>query len=405
MSDSSRVLVSGPLAGFASGFAFELAELGYSLPSADAQMRLMQHVSNWLAWQGLAVGDLSVEVVERFVAARRCRYRSMRSARALAPLLGFLRRVGVAPPPGPAGPPVGPVEEIIARFARYLSTERGLAAATVASYVSQAGVFLRWRVDRYGYDWGSLSASQVHEFVGVRARGQRPRSVQVGVNALRSLLRWMGTRRLVAPGLAEGLGSVAAHSMAALPRALTEVEVRQLFAGLPAAGPVRLRNEAILALLWRLGLRAGEVAGLLLEDIDWRAGVILVRGKGARYDQVPLPVDVGGLLAAYLEHGRPVGFGYRRVFLALDAPHRPIGSAGVSSVVARAAAEAGIAYPVHAHRLRHTAACRVLAGGGGLVETGQLLRHASVGATAVYAKVDIAALAVLARPWPAVGAR
>jgi site-specific recombinase XerD len=404
MSHSSRVLVSGPLARFASGFALELAEMGYSPPSAEAQMRLMQHVSSWLAAQGLVVGELTAEVVERFVAARRSRYRSMRSARALVPLLGFLRRVGAAPTLGPATP-VGPVEEVTARFARHLRNERGLTEATVASYVSQSTAFLRWRLDEYGCDWGSLKALQVHEFICVRAQGQRPRSVQVGVNAVRALLRWMGTRKLVAGGLADGLGPVATRAVApALPKALTDAQVRGIFAGLPAAGPVRLRDGAILALLWRMGLRAGEIAGLLLEDIDWRTGVILVRGKGDRHDRVPLPVDVGGLLAAYLRYGRPVGFEYRRVFLALDAPHHPIGAKGVSDAVARAAARAGFAQPVHAHRLRHTTACRVLAGGGGLVEAGQLLRHGSVGATAVYAKVDTIALAVLARPWPG-GAR
>jgi site-specific recombinase XerD len=405
MSHSFRVRVSGSLAEFAPGFAAELAGLGYSPRGAEAQMRLMQHVSRWLASQGLVVGDLSVEVVEGFVAARRSRYRSMRSARALVPLLGFLRRVGAAPMPALAKP-VGPVEEITARFAEYLCSRRGLAEATVASYVSQCAVFLRWRLDEYGGDWSSLKAVQVHEFICVRAEGQRSRSVQVGVNAVRALLRWMGARKLVAADLVDGLGPVAARTVPpGLPKALADTQVRELFAALPTAGSARLRDEAILALLWRMGLRAGEVAGLLLDDIDWRSGVILVRGKGERHDRVPLPVDVGGLLAAYLEHGRPVGFGYRAVFLALDAPHRPIGAKGVSDVVARAAARAGIAYPVRAHRLRHTTACRVLAGGGGLVEAGQLLRHASISATAVYAKVDIAALAVLARPWPGGSAR
>ena len=120
---------------------------------------------SWLASQGLDAGDLSAEVVERFVVSRRSRCRSMRSARALLPLLGFLRGVGVAPMPVPATP-AGPVEEIIARFAEHLRAGRGLADATVVSYVSQAAVFLRWRVERYGADWGSLTAMQVHEYVG-----------------------------------------------------------------------------------------------------------------------------------------------------------------------------------------------------------------------------------------------
>jgi len=296
--------------------------------------------------------------------------------------------------------PAGAVPVLAARFGEYLRTRRGLAAATVASYTRQAVVFLRWRVDRAGEDWASLDAGQVREFVAFRARGQRPRSVQVGLNALRALLRWMCAEGLVRDGLAEGVGPVAAGTMSALPKTLTDAQVDAIRAGLPAGGPVRLRNEAMLALLRRMGLRAGEVAGLRLDDIDWRSGVVAVRGKGARLDLVPLPVDVGQALAAYLQHARPAGLGHRQVFLALDAPHRPIGACAVSSVVARAAASAGIAPPVHAHRLRHTTAGRVLAAGGGLAEVGQLLRHASPGATGWYAKVDTASLAVLARPWP-----
>lgn len=155
----------------------------------------------------------------------------------------------------------------------------------------------------------------------------------------------------------------------------------------------------------RLGLRAGEVASLRLEDIDWRAGVLTVRGKGARRDQVPLPADVGRLFAAYLRRGRPAGTAQREVFLALDAPHHRLAGGAVSSVTARALARAGIPGPGAAHRLRHTAACGVLAAGGGLAEAGELLRHASAAATAVYAKCDLATLATLARPWPTGAAR
>lgn len=400
MSIVSTVRVIGPLAGFTGGFAAELARLGYAPRSAEEQLRLMGHVSNWLLSHGLAVGDLDESVVARYVAARRLRYRKLRSARAVRPLLEFLRSSGAAPVPGPAGA-TGPVDEVLVLFAEYLRTGRGLAPATVSSYLSQVTVFLKWRADRYGVDWGTLTARQVHEFVVVRARGQQPRSLQFGVNALRALLRWLGARGVVAAGLAGGLGSVAVYTLSGLPKALTDVEAEQLLTGLQVPGPVRLRNEAMLALLRRVGLRAGEVARLRLDDIHWRAGVLDVRGKGGRRDQVPLPVDVGELIVAYLRDGRPVGFGHRNVFLAVDAPHRPIGAAAVSDVVARAAAAAGMQQSVRAHRLRHTTGRRVLAAGGGLVETGQLLRHASVGATSVYAKVDVDALAVLARPWPA----
>lgn len=137
-----------------------------------------------------------------------------------------------------------------------------------------------------------------------------------------------------------------------------------MVAGLPSS-PARVRNEAMLALMWRLGLRAGEVAGLRLEDIDWRAAIVLVRGKRARLDQLPLPVDAGNLLAGYLSRGRPRGPAHRQVFLALDAPHGPLGAAAVSSVAGRALAAAGVSGGGGAHRLRHTAACGVLAAAAG----------------------------------------
>jgi site-specific recombinase XerD len=133
--------------------------------------------------------------------------------------------------------------------------------------------------------------------------------------------------------------------------------------------------------------------------------VLAVRGKRARRDQLPLPVDVGEHLAAYLRRGRPAGTAHREVFLALDAPHHRLSGSAVSSAASRALARSGVEGPGAAHRLRHTAACRVLAGGGGLVEAGQLLRHASAAATAIYAKSDLAALAVLARSWPLGGHR
>lgn len=404
MSGSPEVSWSDPLAEFVSGFSAELAGLGYSPRGAEAQLRLMRQLSVWLAGQGFVVTDLTVEVVERYVAARRLRHSNMRSVRALAPLLGFLRRVGAVPMPLDAAP-VGPVEVLTARFSEYLHTQRGLAPATVVSYASQAAVFLVWRIDQRGAEWESLTAKEVSEFVAVRATGQRPRSLQVGINALRALLRWMSVEEQVPAGLAEGIGPVATTAMMSVPKALAGNQIADLFARLPPDGPVRLRNEAMLVLLWRMGLRAGEVAGLRLDDIDWRNGVILVRGKGDRHEQMPLPADVGELLVAYVAGGRPADGGHRHVFLGVDAPHRPIGTACVSSVVARAAAGAGIDGPVHAHRLRHTAACHVITGGGGLVEAGQLLRHESTTATAIYAKADITALAALVRPWPDAGVR
>jgi integrase len=151
-------------------------------------------------------------------------------------------------------------------------------------------------------------------------------------------------------------------------------------------------------LLGRLGLRCGEVAALRLDDVDWRAGEIVVCGKRSRIDRLPLPGDVGEALADYLSRARPRGFG-RTVFLRAQAPLDGLSGDAVSEVVVRACRRAGIA-PVRAHRLRHTIATEMLRRGAGLTEIGQVLRHHSIEATATYAKVDRAALSRLAVPWP-----
>jgi integrase/recombinase XerD len=393
----SGVPVTGPLAGFVEGFLVDLSGLGYSPRSLEGQLRVVRHLSGWLAVEGLAAEDLTGRVVARFVAVRRGVAPSMRSEKALVPLLVYLRGLGAAPDAEPSQPAT-PAEVVLERFAHYLSVERALAAATVLSYVSQVRPF--FVVHPSEEEWSSLNARQVADFVTRRAVGQRARSLQVGANALRVLLRWMWLEEMVATQLAEAVGSVAAPTGTVPPKALTAAEVRAVIGALPASGPARLRNESMLVMMLRLGLRAGEVASLRLEDIAWRTGLVQIRGKGARCDELPLPVDVGELVAAYLRHGRPVGTGHREVFLGLLAPHRPATAVTVSCMAADLMRRADIGGSGAAHRFRHTAACGVLAAGGGLVEAGQLLRHSDLNSTGAYARADVASLALLARPWP-----
>lgn len=386
----------GPLVGFLGGFAEELGGLGYSSRTIETHMGLAKHLSRWLAAHGLVGADLDGEVIDTFVSVRRESYSAMRSARALVALLTYLRKVAGVPGEVLAAPR-DPAGVLLDRFARYLATERALAAATVRSYVSQVSPFVA--VYRPGSDGVVVvTARQVAEFVTLRAAGRRPGSVAVGANALRSLLRWMWRERIIAAELSGSVGTMCRPGGAMVPKALTADQVCQLRVGLRCELE-RLRNEAMVALMLRLGLRAGEVAALRLDDISWRLGVIVVHGKRGRTDEIPIPVDVGELLAVYLRDGRP-DRADRQVFLGVDAPHRTVSAAAVTSVVARALKRAGIAGPGAAHRLRHTAACTVLAGGGGLLEAGQLLRHSSPQTTAVYAKSDVAALGMIARPWP-----
>ncbi len=145
-------------------------------------------------------------------------------------------------------------------------------------------------------------------------------------------------------------------------------------------------------------MRGGEVAALELDDVDWRAGEVVIRGRGSRIDRLPLPGDIGQALADYLRHGRPRGFG-RTVFVTVRAPVTAVSRATINTVLARACKRAGMP-AVGAHRLRHTVASELLSRGAGLREIGQVLRHQDLGTTAIYAKVDQAALSRLALPWP-----
>jgi integrase/recombinase XerD len=152
-------------------------------------------------------------------------------------------------------------------------------------------------------------------------------------------------------------------------------------------------------LLARLGLRAGEVAGLGLDHIDWHRGEFLIVGKGNRGERLPLPADVGAAITAYLRRGRPASALGRSVFVRVHAPHRALTTGGIGDVVSAAGTRAGLGH-VHAHQLRHSAATAMLRAGSPLAEVGQVLRHRSAFNTAIYAKVDQDALAVLTRPWP-----
>jgi len=183
-----------------------------------------------------------------------------------------------------------------------------------------------------------------------------------------------------------------------LPRALPSELVAALLASCDSSTLTGRRDFAILTVLVRLGLRAGEVAGLELEDIDWHHGELVVRGKGARRDRLPVPVDVGEALVAYLAGGRPQ-VECRAVFLRVHAPITSMTYSNVSELVRRACRRAGIA-PVSAHRLRHSAATTMLRNGASLNEVGQVLRQSRPATTAMYAKVDRVALRALAQPWP-----
>jgi integrase/recombinase XerD len=399
MVDLSKTRVRGPLEPVVAGFAAELAGQGYTLFSARGQMELAAHLSRWMAEQGLGVSALTAEVVEAFLAARRAAgYRAFRTAKGLAPLVGYLREVGLLPPAPPAGPPT-PVEALLDRFGEYLLAERGLRAEVVRGYRALVRPFVTAAVESGGVGPVNLTAADVTTFMVAASGRLAPKTVQHLASALRSLLRFWLLDGIVTVSLVEAVPKVA-HRPAHLPRSLEPVKVAAIIASCDTGTRNGLRDRAILLLLSRLGLRAGEVARLGLDDIDWRAGLITVPGKGNRTDALPLPSDVGRAIVDYLRSGRPAGVADRSVFVRVLAPHRRLTSGGVTQVVAAAGLRAGLSETVYAHRLRHSAATMMLAAGAPLAEIGQVLRHRRALTTAGYARVDVEALRTLARPWP-----
>jgi integrase len=206
-------------------------------------------------------------------------------------------------------------------------------------------------------------------------------------------------RGLIAGPLAEAVPSTASWRLSGLPRALEPEQLDAVLSSCDRASPGGRRDYAVLVMLARLGLRAGEVAALKLEDVDWRAGELVVIGKGRRAERLPLPADVGEAIVAYLQDGRPATAQDRSLFVRVRAPHHGLTSGGITQIVFASAGRAGLG-PIHAHRLRHTAATAMLRAGATLEEIGQVLRHRQALTTAIYAKVDRNALRVLARPWP-----
>jgi site-specific recombinase XerD len=243
-----------------------------------------------------------------------------------------------------------------------------------------------------------LSAGDVTAFLTAGSRRLAPKTVQRLATALRSLLQFWHLHGLISGPLDQAVPKVA-NRRPGLPRPLESRQVRALLASCDCGTADGSRDLAMLTLLARMGLRAGEVAGLRLDDIDWRLGEITIAGKGNRRDKLPLPADAGEAVAAYLQHGRPSTALDRSVFIRIKAPHRGLTSGGVTQAVAAAARRAGLG-TIYAHRLRHSAATAILAEGGSLAEIGQVLRHRRPHTTAAYAKVNIEALRALARPWP-----
>lgn len=402
MVDVSRIRMSGPLRPFAAGFGEELARLGYTYFSARQQLWLVAHLSRWMEERDLALAALTNEAVQEYIAARRAAgLTAFRTPKALDSFMRHMRGLGAIPAPAAVARTAtsDPAEALLIRYREYMLRERGVSAKTARDYVECVRRFVASRMADGGVE--SATAADVTAFILGECRRRQVRAAQMVVTAMRSLLRFLQMEGLIGGSLISAVPKVP-DRREAMPRGMAPEQVQTLLmsCGHSAFG---LRDLAIMLMLARLGLRAGEVAGLLLDDIDWRRGEILIRGKPNRCDRLPLPIDVGEALVAYLRTVRPANALDRHVFVRLLAPHHAMSPVGITHVVVAAGNRTGLGW-VTAHRLRHSAATAMLRAGASLPEIGQVLRHQRPATTALYAKVDIDALRLVARPWPG-GAR
>lgn len=365
----TRVRMAGPLEAYAPSFAVELMRLGFTDNSTADQVRLLANLSRWLKREGLEPSDLTQATGDAFLAARRrAGYTLWLSRKALVPMLHHLRGIGAVPPEPVATP--SPMQSLLARYQKYLTSERGLKNSTAIGYVTFVGPFLRKREAPDGrLQLKNLTARDITAFVVSEVPGRPMGSAKLTVCALRSLLSFLHVVGELPQSLVSAVPSVAGSRLAGLPRAVEPGQVKRMLASCDRSTAVGGRDFAVMTMLVRLGLRAGELVALQLDDVDWRRGEIIVRGKGDRRERLPLPVDVGRAVSAYLRRGRPAAE-CRHLFLRIRAPHRALSSSGVSAIVIGAAHKAGLP-PVAAHRLRHTAATEMLRSGASLSEAGR----------------------------------
>lgn len=396
----SQVRVAGPLAPHADGFRAALGARGFSPWSQMFYLHLLADVSRWLDRHGLDASGLTDASASAFRQDRRSRGRArFRGTQGLALLLSFLRDAGAAPQPAPAEPG-DETGILVAEFAGYLAGERGLRPQTIALYSGAARRFLD-SLPAAGDEGilAGLTAGAVRSFVIAESGRRGTGSLKNQVTAVRSLLRFLHLRGRIPDPLDGAAPAAAGWHRPPLTRKIRPEDVEAILASCDRDTGAGRRDYAILMLLARLGLRAGEAAAARAGDIDWRSGTILVRGKGGRDEQMPLPADAGAAIVDYCRNARPRAAASGLLFLHARAPYGPVSPSAVGHVVAQACRRAGLPQ-ASAHQLRHAAATAMRRAGAPLSEISQLLRHQHEGTTSKYGTIDPDELGPVTHLWP-----
>lgn len=387
----------GELGPHVEGYRAWLAHRGYTPQTVRGMLKDLGQVGVWMSREGLATAQLDEDVMVAFLAVSRAAgRRKVLGPRAMAPLLSYLREVGVTPV---AEPPLTPLGALLGEYRTWMLQERGLAATTVLRYENTARRFLQQQAMADGVlESAGLTGVDVNAFLLRECGRVSAGSAKGRVAELRSVLRFLYLKGLTPLRLGTAVPPVGGWRLATLPPTMSAADVQLLLDSCDRSTDVGVRDFAIMTLVARLGLRSIEVARLELRDVDWRAGELVVRGKARRQDRLPLPTEVGEALVAYLAWDRRPD-GAKSLFRTCRAPRGPVRADLVGDVVERACLRAGLPR-VGPHRLRHALAAELLRQGAGLVAISQVLRHQDLATTALYAKVDLNTLRQVAQPWP-----
>ena len=383
-----------------------LKEQGFRAMTVRYQCYLFRLLGRWLERRRMRIVDIDDAVIMEFWRTQRHRNSRVRSAgsKPLKRLVSHLRARGAVPPQ-----PTAELTEAAAlanRFGEYLTERRSLQPVSVHMASSVAREFVEGRFGRGQVSLRVLAEGDITRFVLRTAERLAPRTHQTRMSYLRSFFRFLLEQGEIDVDLVGAVPSAASPRLAGVPKTLSAEQVKQTLASCDRQTSMGRRDYAILLLVAHLGLRACEVARLQLDDLHWRTGELIVRGKGSTVEALPLLADVGKALAIYIEKDRPECEA-RRVFMRMRAPVVPIASRGtVTTIVRDAMNRAGLDVPVRGpHVFRHSLATNMLRGGASMSEIGTVLRHRSPATTEIYAKVDFASLRRLAQPWPVGGVR
>jgi site-specific recombinase XerD len=399
----SGVRVSGgPLSEHIASYRAKLESLGYTPDSVLYQLRFFAKIDLWLIRRKQRLWRLNEQKVGQFLVQLRHKHPGgYGGARfGLRLLLSFLRDIGVI---APKCKPIAssPSQRLADRYRAFLKEERGLDRATIANYSRHIDRFLAEQFGTGQVKLRTLGTARIAAFIRRHApRGGHGLAAQM-VTGLRSFFRFAQLRGHISSDLAAVVPAIPNWEMSGPPKNLPNEAVQRVLAACDRSTLQGKRDYAILLLLARLGLRAGEIVGLQLDDVDWVNGQLTVRSKkGNGWARLPLPNDAGQALARYLKVRPPSSF--RNVFIRGYAPYKPFTGSGPISVLTRKAIErAGVkSARTGAHLFRHSLATAMLRRGASLDEIGRVLRHRHPDSTAIYAKVDLKALRSLALPWP-----